>query len=231
MKKALLVVGVAAGVWMACDQEVTNPQPGIPVPRFVAAAADTAVEERGIDAVPEEDAIFLQWHRNPGLAGFQLFRRFEGEKNFSLIAVLTARDSSFYDRVSIDLRCYYYLRGLDEEGRLGAPSDTADYMLLAKAFDLQVSPGEPLLFSWSTGLMRPAFYLLRLFEESSGVPVWIGRMAPGYQGTRESTTYNSDGRAALPRLQSGVLYRWRLDCVGAAARTGSESAWQRFTLY
>ncbi|HNS73776.1 MAG TPA: hypothetical protein PKI81_10240 [bacterium] len=231
MRKAFLVLGIAAGVWTACEQEVTNPLPGIPVPRFVAAAADTSADERGIDAVPEEDAIFLQWHRDQELSGFQLFRRFEGEKNFGLIALLTARDSSFYDRVPTDIRCYYYLRGLDEEERLGAPSDTVDYMLLAKAFDLQVTAGEPPLFSWSTGLMRPAFYLIRLYEEASGAPVWIGRMAPGYQGTRESTPYNSDGRAVLPRLQSGVLYRWRIDCAGAAARTGSESAWQRFTLY
>jgi hypothetical protein len=214
-----------------CGDSGTNPEPLPPVPHFVTAVSDTATIEQGIDAIPEEDAIFLQWHRDEALAGFQLFRRSEGEKSFAMIATLTARDSIYYDRISPNLRCYYYLRGVADDERLSAASDTVDYMLLAKATDLAVNDGDPLLFSWSVGLMRPASYVLRLQEENSGAPVWISRIQPGYQGTQESAAYNFDGRARLQRLKSGVRYRWRLDCVGAAPRSGSESAWQGFSLF
>ena len=230
MKRSLCLMAAGWLLLTACGDEVTNPSSSLPAPRFVASIPDTAVFEQGIDAIPEEDAIFLQWYHEEALAGFQLFRRMGEKESFSMIAALTAQDSSYYDRVGTNVRCYYYLRGVDDEGRLSAPSDTTDYMLLAKATDLMVSGGDSLFFSWSIGLIRPQAYVLRLQEESSGMMIWISRMEPGFQGTRESILYNYDDRAQWPRLQNGINYRWRLDCVGAAPRTGSESSWQRFSL-
>ncbi|HNW59735.1 MAG TPA: hypothetical protein PKI62_08685 [bacterium] len=231
MRRMLLALAAAFGLWMACTGHSTSPEAVPPVPRFVPAVPDTAAVEQGIDAVPEEDAILLQWRQDEALAAFQLFRRREGEKNYELAAQLTARDTTFLDRVAPNLRCRYYLRGANEAGQLSAPSDTLDYMLLNKATDLQIAAGDTLLFSWSIGLQRPAWYVLRLKEEFSGAMIWIGRVDPGYQGTRESVRYNHDGRARLVRLQSGVRYLWRLDCVGAAPQSGSESVWQRFILF
>jgi len=231
VKWRVWLFAVGLGLWTACSDQSTNPETRPPVPRFVQAVPDTAEDEAGIDAVPEEDAIFLQWRREEALSAFELFRGRAGEKNFARIAQLTARDTTFLDRVGPNNRCWYYLRGADADGHLSAPSDTIDYMLLDKATDLQVADGDTLRFSWSIGLRRPASYVLRLKEEESGVWIWMGTVEPGFQGTRESVRYNYDGRARQPRLLKGVRYLWRLDCVGAAPHSGSESAWQRFILF
>lgn len=225
----LLAAGLA--LWAGCSDQSTNPAQRPAAPRFVPAVPDTAAAEAGIDAIPEEDAIFLQWRREEALSAFHLFRNREGEKSYELIAQLTARDTSFYDRVATNSRCWYYLRGVDESGALTAPSDTVDYLLLDKATDLQVAGHDTLRFSWSIGLRRPASYVIRLKGEELGDWIWIGTVAPGFQGTRESVRFNQDGRARQPQLQKGVRYLWRLDCVGAAPHSGSESAWQRFTLF
>jgi hypothetical protein len=227
--------GIAAliallGIAAACRESVTRPEAVVPRPRFVSAAADSAAAETGIDAVPEEDAIFMQWYRDAALSGFELYRRREGEKEFARLASLSSSDSSFLDRAGVGPRCYYYLRGVDESGRLSAPSDTADYQLLDKATALLVTAADTLRFSWGLSSMRPAAYLLRLEEDESGAVIWISSLEPAFSGTRESAFYNQDGRAKRALLPHGIKYRWRVDCVGASPHSGSESAWQRFTL-
>lgn len=228
LRNMALVLLAAAG--LACEGSGTGPEPAVARPRFVTAAADSAELEAGIDAVPEEEAIFLQWRREAALAGFELFRRREGEKEFVRLAALTAADSSYLDRTPAGVRCFYYLRGVDEEGRLSAPSDTADYLLLPKATALMITAGDTLIFSWAMTGMRPAAYLIRLEEEESGTVVWICSMEPDFATTRESARWNQNRRARQETLYRGVKYRWRIDCVGASPHSGSESAWQRFTL-
>jgi hypothetical protein len=46
----------------------------------------------------------------------------------------------------------------------------------------------------------------------------------------ESVIYNWDGMAADRDLEAGVRYRWRVDIVGPANHSGSESRWHRFEL-
>lgn len=228
LRNMVLVVLTVAGI--SCEENGTSPEPELARPRFVSAAPDSAELEAGIDAVPEEEAIFLQWRRETSLAGFELNRRREGERDFVRLTALTAADSSYLDRTPAGVRCFYYLRGVDDGGRYSAPSDTADYLLLPKATALMITAGDTMRFSWAMTGMRPSAYLIRLEAEESGTVVWICSVEPNFTTTRESARWNQNRRARQECLSRGVKYRWRIDCVGASPHSGSESAWQRFTL-
>jgi len=218
---------------LACEKQSLAPQRlGLQV-RFVPAAEDTAVVEAGIDAVPESDAIQLHWRRGNGLTEYRLYRRKQEETTFTLIVVLSERDSLFLDQVEVALhvRYHYYLLGADAAGAVPQPSDTVDYMLLPKVLNLaQAFQQDTLRFHWQPAPQSPAeYYLLKLFDDADGRLIWMSRL-PGYQSDQEMVRYNWDGAAKLERLTHKRVYRWRVDAVGAALHSGSESPWRKFSI-
>jgi hypothetical protein len=212
----------------ACKGGINNPEPLPATPLFVAAAADTAVIERGIDAIPEENAILVEWHDHEEHEIYYLYRRKEGAAAFALLA--TSSDTSYLDRVDVGTRYYYCLQAENDAGRKSAPSDTIHYMLLPKANNLRISTEDSLQFHWQLQGMRPVHFILRLFDESRNELVWLSVIPPRYQGVNEQITFNRDRSARYDPLTAGTRYRWRIDCVGAASWSGSESGWHRFTM-
>ncbi|MBN2356904.1 hypothetical protein JXO59_12380 [candidate division KSB1 bacterium] len=217
-------------LWLACREQATSPPPVVPPPQFVSSSEDTAALERGIDAIPEMDAIFLQWYKNSLYESFQLWRRAQGESLFRMIASLPKSDSSYIDLVDIEKRYYYYLLAVDAEDNWSEPSDTAHYLLLPKATDLNVVFSTPLQFIWQKKGINPPHYILRLYDDLSDDLIWLSRVASAYQGDEETTTFNWDGNSKLSQLLSGRRYRWRIDCLDNTPYTGSESLWHRFVM-
>lgn len=230
MKKRIYILAVCLGFTAAwhCDTQPTQHQQEVPSPHFVLAPDDTALTEYGVDAIPEADAIFLQWQRTAVHDRFRLFRRTREEKSFSLIATLSGVDTTCIDPVAVGVRCYYYLLAGDEGEKWSAPSDTVDYLLIDKAVQLKVLFGSPVEFLWQYQGTNPGQYILRLVDEETGQPVWLSVVRSAYQGPQERANYNWDGKANETVLVSGRRYRWRVDCRGSEKHSGSESAWQRF---
>lgn len=214
-----------------CQKQTNEAKELLDPPVLLASPADTLVEERGIDAIPESDAIRVEWLREDRFAGYSLFRRSDEEEDFALLKKIAGQDSFYVDReVELNKRYYYYLLGKDEKNLWSEPSDTVDYMLLPKAYNLSVSLQEQITFLWHVVDITPAFYILKLFDDLLDQAIWVSTVPSDYEGLEETATYNWDGRAVLPNLQSGRKYRWRIDIVGPAVNSGSESRWHKFVM-
>lgn len=217
--------------WMFfyCDQP-TQKIPFIPPPRFVAASSDTALIEEGIDAIPDADAIFLQWQRAELYSGFQLYRRCQDSVNYILVKTLNGNDSSCIDVVGLEKHYYYYLKASAEDGYWSEPSDTVDYYLLNKANGLRVNNTNFVEFNWQVKGISPAQYILRLEDAETNHNIWLSIIPSAYQGPYEKAIFNWDGKAKVMQLTSGRLYRWRVDCRGTMPNSGSESNWDHFIM-
>ena len=203
----------------------------LPAPLLYASPPDTLLQERGIDAVPEGDALQLDWQRNSRYSGYLLYRRGEGDKGFVSLRQLNGRDSTFVDQdnLALNKRYYYYLVGLDEDNNKSESSETVDYMLVPKAYNLGISWSPEVIFFWNIPEVAPDQYLLKLFDDFTNELVWMSRVRSGYGDLREQVQYNWDKKAKPAGLVSGRRYRWRIDVIGSATRSGSESQWDRFT--
>jgi hypothetical protein len=216
-----------------CDRQTTTPDLLSIRVAFVPASADTAVTECGIDAVPQADAIQLQWQLQSGLSEYRLYRKAAHEARFALLVVLNEPESYYTDseNILLNTRYFYYLIAANREGRVTQPSDTVDYMLLPKPINLaQAWKADTLLFHWQPAPQSlPDYYLLKLFDDATLRLIWLA-LVPSYQAVEEKVIYNRDGQARLTRLETGRAYRWRVDAVGSESRSGSESQWQKFTM-
>ncbi len=232
MKLNIFILSLCAvvGFLCACRHQTTHSGTVVPPPRFVPAAADTSAIEYGIDAVPEADAIFLQWYKHSSYDGFRLFRRAQDETTFTLIAALSPTDTTYLDPVAINTRYFYYLQACDEDDNWSEPSDTVNYMLLPKSTALNVVFATPLEFSWKMKGINPPQFIVRLYDDSADEMVWLSKVASSYQGGEEKIRYNWDNKAKLDPLVVGKRYRWRVDCLDHTPFTGSESNWHRFLM-
>lgn len=201
--------------------------------------SDTCRVERGIDAVPESDAIRIEWIPSPEeeVAGYEIYRSIEQRIGpYDLIAgsrVLTASDSFFVDgSVQVDKRHYYYILAVTYEGVQSAPSDTLDYMLIQKAIDIlpdaEVFDTKP-EFSWRDP-NGEASYIIRLMDVAADEYVWISSRIQSTYSDRETVPYNVDSTATLDSLLLGIEYIWRVDVVSSKTHCGSESEWVSFTV-
>jgi len=195
---------------------------------LIPAAADTAWVETGIDAVPETDAVFLEWiPADDGLAAaYEVWREDFGE-DFRLIATLNSSALSYTDMsAACFIRYRYIVLPISDEGEAGAAGDTLQYRLLAKATALSATEHVQPEFSWRDPNQPPeAAYLLRLKENGTERRVWRRLVASSYSGDRESVLFNDDGTAVDAVLQKGIEYLWRVDVIGSEANSGSESPW------
>jgi hypothetical protein len=211
---------------------------------MVMRSQDTASVEVGIDAVPENDGIQVQWHKvyHPALKYYHLWRKGEHDLTFTKIKVIDPeRSSQGGDTTYVDTdiiirppRYYrYYVAGANAEGKEGAPSDTVAYMLLEKA--VLESPSQQAIegdfvFKWIfSGDAPPQYYILRIEEEFTKKLAysnifWNNNFIPGLDTLNLS---EKEPDLAFPKGN----YRWRIDCIGEDAETsGSESQWLRFII-
>ncbi len=209
------------------DPVVQKPNPPILVPK----TSEIAGEEKGIDAIPEKDAIFVEWFstKNQTAEKWRLFREVSGE-DFRLVAELAASDTFYVDKdIFLGKRYFYFLTAVDARGRESAPSDTVSYKLLPKAVHLGNTLTPHPEFEWGFTEIPPVLYVLRLFRNPDGELIWLSKITPRY-GSVERTQFNWDKTAEVDSLERGVSYFWRVDEIGAEENAGSESNWKIFTL-
>ena len=208
-----------------CQRQTTSPSRIPDAPTLLPAPADSLTDEHGIDAIPEMDAILVEWIPGPDYEGYALYRRSAQEATYQRLKKFSAADSSYTDtRVALNVRYFYYLTAQNDLENWSPPSDTVSYMLIEKATNLfYLQPDNQ--FQWHQQHIPPRRYILKLFNAMSGQLVWMRRIEPLYHQDEQSVSYNDDGSAGDQTLASGTEYTWRIDSVGPSAGSGSESMW------
>ena len=81
---------------------------------LISSSTDTSKVEEGIDAIPESDAIRIEWQPSIDdlVTGYSLYRSSDQE-DFEKIALISIPDSTYEDlAVEIYERYYYYIRAV-----------------------------------------------------------------------------------------------------------------------
>ena len=249
------IIGLTLGIFlMACN---TGGDPKLPAPGKVqmvphSFADDILAIERGIDAVPESDGIYLAWYslRDPNIGQYNIYR-WKGRKNdafayFSRFKVIdldvarpgSGRDTTFTDdneESGLELNTYYsyFVTATNKDGLEGTAEDTSEYMLFEKpetrfpdgqTFDSAVD-SLPIL-TWDFDYI-PDQYILRI-ENSFNQLQYIGIFQVTEYFT--SQTLDMDTITDLPQFTPGT-YTWRIDIIGPYIDTsGAESKWKVFII-
>ena len=229
-----------------CGEDIEDPIPP-ETPQWTEKSYPDSERETGIDAVSEDDYIFLSWMPNPDedIEGYHIFRA-EGniDSNYQKIAdvniySLGGVDTAYLDMdVLLNQYYYYYLRAYDQACNRSLRSDTICYQLVQKV-DL-LSPLESIqeikpLFRWYDFSTLASEYVIKLFKLNPKEVIWIYRFSrPNYGDFLQSITYDSDAQAREDTLRKGVTYQWCIDAIAAVDNygkdiSGSESFWGYFT--
>lgn len=218
---------------LSCKSNSSGPEVQKPdAPIIVPKSAENSVIEKGVDAIPEMNAIFFEW-RSPRaeVQGWNVYKKKAESGSFQFLTNVSNVDTSFIDQnVLVGTRYWYYVTAVGLNGQESQPSDTVDYKLLEKANSLSNTLDVHPVFEWHTSGVAPIFYILRLYENPQQKPIWITEISPGYQGQRETVNFNSDGSAVETSLEKNKTYSWRVDELGSEANSGSESHWKVFTV-
>jgi len=211
-----------------------------------SSADDVLPIERGIDAVPESDGIYLAWHslRDNNISQYNVYRKkasetiFQHIKTIDLETASPGRDTTFVDdnaEAGLDLNSYYfyYVTATNDVGQEGSALNTLKYMLIDKpelilpdgeTFDPDID-GLPTLY-WNF-VEIPDQYILRI-ENSFDQVHYIGIFQSNYESTNQ--TLDLSKIIDLPEFNEGV-YKWRIDTIGPDEHlSGSESNWKVFIL-
>lgn len=197
---------------------------------LIPVVADTSRIEKGLDTVPERDAIRIEWILNSDerVIGYEIYRK-SGESNSKFVKLFTAAETdSFYEDIvpQIGVRYYYTVLAVNDEDLRSESGDTLSYMLLQKASNLkpkgESSEGKP-VFSWTDGNQAHE-YVLRIAENATNRFVWVAVIQADYGNPIQSVVFNADQKASYSALIQGTDYRWRVDVRGQNF-SGSESEW------
>ncbi len=232
----------------ACDNAG---EPIVPDPENVymvhhTSVEDTLAQERGIDAVWENDGIFLAWYdlNDRNIQQYNVYRRRDDESYFRIIKrivleqVSAGKDTTYVDDNAdqgLDLNVYYHYfvtatNSQDEESGAG---DTLKYMLLSKPETRQpdgqtyesVLDTLPIL-KWDF-VEVPNFYILRI-ENNFGHLHYIGVFQ--VENYFESQILDLKTISNFPKFLPGT-YKWRIDTIGPNEdNSGSESVWKTFII-
>ena len=213
------------------------------------AADDTMAVERGIDAIPESDGIFLAWYalEEEKVNRYKIWRK-GSESYFEVIKVIDpktappGKDTTFIDDnggSGLTLENYYYeyyVTAANQEGKEGSAIDTVYYMLIHKPDMLQsdtstynLNSGKAPILYWQF-VDPPTYYILRIenaFDKLQYVHIFdVIDFFPD-----QTLDLNDSNRVPdLPEFQPG-LYKWRIDIIGPDEdHSGSESNWAFFTI-
>lgn len=197
---------------------------------LIPTAADTSRIERGIDAVPDRNAIRIEWIQSAdeNVVDYEIYRRQDlPDAKFTLIATVAVPDSFFEDAVpSVGVRYFYTVRAVNDEDLKSETGDTLSYLLLQKPRNLKptgIHSSTKPVFTWSDPNQAHE-YIFRIVENTTLRTVWISVVPTDYGNPVQSIVYNADQKASLAALISGSEYRWRVDVRGQN-NSGSESEW------
>ncbi len=228
--KYLLIPILFGLLFFNCGDDVNQ----FPAPKrveLVAKSPEKAIVEHGIDAVPENDAIFLEWHPNSEehLSGYAIYRSETEDKNFMQIGKVASQnkpiDTTFVDTsVSLNTRYFYFVRAYDEADQFSAPTDTVEYKLIEKP-DLLYPIQDVIVdnkpnFEWEN-MSSDSFYF-RMEHIQSDLN-WVVGKTIKYDFPEN---WNLDEFGITISLERG-RYQWRIDAVGVD-HSGSESNWGYF---
>jgi len=231
-------------VGFGCGRNVEDPYPPA-TPKWVIKSSPCDIMERGIDAVPEDNFIRLEWHPNKedDLGGYRIFRADSAvDREFALIANIDGMSGNMLDTVYIDMNVrlnvnyFYYIVAHDLSGNVSEASDTIRYRLIPKP--VPVSPSGftrdtiP-LFKWNDFSNYAYDYVIKIENTLNKKVIWIFRLIrPNYASFDQKVIYNKDRKALESSLRRGVIYRWRVDAiaeeVGDIDIAGAESNWEYF---
>jgi hypothetical protein len=216
---------------------------------FIPKGPDVAQTEQGIDAVPDQDGVYLEWFAtaDPNTRYIDIYRQREDETFYRRIWTIDLETASSDEKtayvddsedVAKNSYNYYYLITRNGDGVEGQPSDTMQYNLLEKP-ELSRPNGDVVdglpTFTWRFPDIIPENYILRIEEEFTNRVVFVREF--------KVTEYFSNQSLDLakqddpPQFVSGFTYRWRIDSVGAGILdpddrsknySGSESQWLTF---
>ena len=231
----LILLSLAVFIIFNCN---SSKQSGITPEKiyFAQATPDTSRYERGINAIPERDAVFIEWVpvHDESIQHIRLYRSEEREGPYRLIGTAARSDTSYIDEtVLVDVRYFYYAIAESRDGVASASSDTIHYTLLEKAVgimpigDIYTPVPE---FSWENPNSPPEHaYMLRLQEAVSEKWIWNVRIPTSYSEFNHDI-FNSDSNALVDSLVKNTEYRWRVDILGSQPFTGSKSQWRSFII-
>ncbi|MCD6118058.1 hypothetical protein J7K93_13715 [bacterium] len=199
--------------------------------KIIANASETSADEVGIDAVPEKNAILVQWRCNDDKMTIS-YRVYRSKTKKGKYAVVTVVPDTFVidEAVLLNQRYYYYVTGISGNGSEGPQSDTLDYKLLQKAVCVEPNGSVSAVpeFKWLDP-NEENINFLRVIDSGTGDYIWTFRMIYNYSGAW-TLAFNVDGSASVDSLIKGKEYLWRVDVIGSGSNSGSESAWTLFRI-
>lgn len=208
---------------------------------IVPKIPDDSAVERGIDAVPDRDGIFLSWYKlqENNLRYYNIYRQRDGETYYRKIKVIDLEtafpgsDTTYTDApddIIFYNLCSYYLRAVNSDDVEGTASDTVSYTLWRKPI-LSRPNGEQVsdlpVFDWSFPDLIPDKYILRIEEDITNRLVFVRKFQVTEYDSEQSLDLNQISDP--PEFNTDFQYRWRIDSVGPdSLYSGSESQWFTF---
>jgi hypothetical protein len=244
--KILYFIMILTLIFLACDPNSSGELPPPEKVLMVEKYTDLGVVEHGIDAVPERNAIYIEWHLldDPDITAYNIHRKFKVASLFSkLISIPVENNISQYDTVysytdddnikieNSDSLYYYYVNATNKDGVVGPNSDTLSYMLFTKpeTYIIQnFNSDEQPVVSWDF-LTEPVpyYYIIRIEDELADTLVWARRFVNAELD--RDPVKDLSNVLNPPKFHAGSTYRWRIDRVGPdSLYSGSESKWKTF---
>ena len=220
---------------LSCQNAIDNNKDRPEIVKFVDKSPEYEIPEKGIDAIPEEIAIFFEWFRtdNSEIEKYRIYRQTDPDDDFYLIDTI---QDTFYIDIITDIfpRYYYYVIAVNYDNVQSESSDTLNYKLLEKprplspsGFSESVTPE----FRWEDHTQPQANdYIIRVIRSVDETVMWNAVVPANLGSAIQTINYNSDQSASIPELEPGIGYQWRVDVIGPENLCGSESAWTSFQI-
>lgn len=232
-----LILGGLFAILSCQNNSVTSEDEPSPV-RFVTKSSENQWVEQGIDAIPEANAIFIEWllPDDPEINKYEIYRGNNEEDDFILIN--TVEDTFYIDdigqdeNVELNDRCFYYVLAVNYDGARSVSSDTIDYKLMEKPARLlpngTIHEKIP-TFEWED-MNQANDYIIRVKQADNDQPIWLAMVQANFGSDRQQVFFNNDGSACVTELDEGTVYQWRVDVIGPESNCGSESKWNSFII-
>jgi hypothetical protein len=224
-----------------CEKSTPADTTAPAAPVLLASPPDSAWDESGTDAIPEEDWIQVAWlaSQEDDLEGYKIYRSAPPLNIPALLATQTlgsAETDTLFDDTTVELgvRYTYTVTAFDRSGNESGKSEEVNYMLIPKLeVENLTSPRGTIsdrrpIFSWlSTGESIENY--LRVYDSAEDRIVWVSDGQNPFSSPH-ALPYDENGTASDSLLLPGREYWWRVDRTGGELRSGSESNWVSFTI-
>lgn len=207
-------------------------------------SSDITMDEEGIDAIPDGDAIKIEWHLpsdSLDIKKYIIYRSEEASGLFDYVIIYERIINNVFDQENVyedyssELykKYYYYVVSVNNDGNISSPSDTANYRLMEKASlgEMELSnngiPRITLTFNVNEESKYFNESILRIENSVSNKLIMATYfLADPYGAASQQIVIQGDHLPIL--LQEGVEYRWRMDIYERdPMQNGSESNWKQ----